>query len=319
MALYCRAGNINPMNSNNTYKTIIYCLLLIAALLNAQADSLRFTSGSLTGQIATLSVAGNSNLVCELQRLNPTNDTWTVTSTFTLGSSGTCTLTNGLVAGYGYFRARSTNGSYLSTNAFGAISLTLPHGYSLIGNPFNTQYCTQIFPSPVDGLNLTRLTNGFQWEDAAVYDFGEWNHNDALQRGEGAVVFSPTTNLVAQFWGLFSTNGFSKTIPSGWSILTTPLYHVTDFTLMTVDTLNTNSPAGASSFPISSTSSPQARLERIPNPSSSTFSLYSLTNGVWYINGTNSLPIPIASGESILWRNEATNSATWSINSIPIW
>jgi len=284
------------------------------------ADDLRFTSGSLSDQTVSLTVAGNSNLVCELQRLQPTNDTWTAVSTFTLNSNGVYYATNSLIDGYGYFRVQSTNGTYHSTNAFGAMSIVLPQGWSMLGNPFDTLHLTDIFPSPEEGMNVDTLTDGQQWNDIASYDFGEWNHDDAIVRGQGMAVRTYTTNIVAQLYGLFSTNGFSVSLPPGWSMVMTPLYHITDYNSMQVDSLDSNHLGGLSTFPLSTGTNPQARLGLIVGTVGPTFDYYDLgTNNVWKL-GTNAVSsIPITWSESVWWRNTQTNSITWTVNSVPIW
>src|SRR5207237_749379 len=90
------------------------CAALLTGNINTDADTLRFSSGSLSEPIVSLTVLGPTNLVCELQRLNPTNDTWTGVGTFNLGGSGSCVVTSSVIDGYGYFRTKSTNGNYFS-------------------------------------------------------------------------------------------------------------------------------------------------------------------------------------------------------------
>src|SRR3954466_8162599 len=61
----------------------------IASILTIQllAAPLRFTSGTVSGTSVTLNLAGNSNLVCEVQRLDFPHDAWVAQGTLTLSSS----------------------------------------------------------------------------------------------------------------------------------------------------------------------------------------------------------------------------------------
>lgn len=285
----------------------------------AHAATLAFSSGSLSNGTVRLTASGPTNLVCELQRLNPTNDTWTAISTFTLSSAGTYDITTSLPDdGYGYYRTKSTNGTYLSTNAFGAMWIILPDGYSIVGNPFSTLHLTNIFLSPAENMTVDRYKNN-AWTDQDAYIFGAWNQDDAIGRGEGAMVYSPTTNVTAQFYGLFDTNSFSRTLDAGWSLLTTPLYHITSLSTMQVDSMTSSVPGGNSNLPVQSSLSPEAEYDVVIGNSGPTYNAYVLTNGVWKLNNTNVSSVPIQWSVGFWWRNTSTNSTTWTINSIPIW
>ena len=106
-------------------KQLLLQFVAISIVGMAQAQSLRFTSGAIfnTNQVS-LWVAGPAAtiLTCTLESLNLTNQTWQTVSTYTINNGGPTNLTSSLFNGtYGFFRTRSTNNAYLSTNAFGAI------------------------------------------------------------------------------------------------------------------------------------------------------------------------------------------------------
>lgn len=291
-------------------------VVLTAAVHGA---TLQFSSGSLSNGLVRLTASGPTNLVCELQRLNPTNDTWAAIGNFTLSSSGTYDITTTLPTdGYGYYRTKSTNGTYLSTNAFGAMWFTLPDGYSIVGNPFKPLHLTNVFLSPVDGMTVDRYASN-TWTSVDSFDFGAWNQDDTIGRGEGAMVYCPATNVTAQFYGLFDTNSFSKTLDAGYSLLLTPLYHITSLSTMQVDSMTSSVPGGNSNLPIQSSLSPEAEYAVVIGNSGPTYNDYVLTNSVWKLNNTNVSSVPIQWSVGFWWRNTSTNSATWTINSIPIW
>src|ERR1044071_3417812 len=76
------------------------------------AAPLRFTSGTVSGTSVTLNLAGNSNLVCEVQRLDLPSDSWVAQGTLTLNSVGSGTFNSNVTNGIGCFRAKSTNNAY---------------------------------------------------------------------------------------------------------------------------------------------------------------------------------------------------------------
>lgn len=290
------------------------CALLTLYCAPAKADPLRFSSESITNGLVTLNIAGNSNLVCQLEQLNPTNDTWTVMSAFLLDSSGSYTLTNGLINGYGYFRVKATNGTYLSTNAVGAMSLTLPQGYSLIGNPFSrTHSVWDIFPSPANGTRVyPSTTNGFA--PTSTYAVGSWTHSYSFTQGEGFLVYAPNTNTVIQFWGEISTNSFTKALAPGWSILTSPLYHLESFSGFRLDSLDNVDPGGLTSLPVLS----GASIDVVSGHSGPTYDAYTFTNGNWML-GTNTATVPITWGQGFWFYNPGANPVDWTIDDFPIW
>jgi hypothetical protein len=300
---------------------LLACLTCAITLAHtSRGASLGFSSGSLSNTTVRLSVTGPTNLVCELQRLNPTNDTWIANATFTLSSAGAYNAALTLPAdGYGYYRVKSTNGVYFSTNAFGAMQFILSKGYTMVGNPFATLLLTNIFPAPAEGMIVYRYGNG-NWASSSSFDFGAWSSNDPITRGEGALVYCPETNVVAQFYGLFDTNSFSRTLPAGWSLMATPLYHIISSNLFNVDNLTASMPGGLSNFPIPSGTSPKAELDLLVGASGPTYNDYVLTTtNTWQLNNTNVSTIPILWSDGFWWRNVSTNSITWTINSIPIW
>lgn len=294
-------------------------LSIFIAVIQSQADPLRFTSGYLTNQNVLLCLAaGSTNIVCELQRLDPTTDTWVAQSTFTI-TNGTHCLWSTLTNGYGYFRARATNDSLYSTNAFGAMSIELPPAYSLIGNPFNPQAVSVTFPYPRDGLTVSRWTNS-NWQ-TATYDFGEWDTNISIQRIEGAIVFVPgSSNIVAQFSGIFATNSFSRTLPAGWSLATSPLYHLNQTNAWQVDTLSSPQPGGIATLPVNtSTNNLNAEVSLLIDPIGPVYDDYSLVGNSWFYNGSIVDQVGIIWSQGFWYNNVNTNSVTWTVNHLPIW
>jgi hypothetical protein len=120
-------------------------------------DGLRFTSGSVSGTIVTLNLAGIPQLVCEVQRLDFPSDTWVSQGTLTLNSFGAGTYNSSVTNGLGYFRAKSAhNAAYRSANAFGSIVGSIPPGFWLVGNPFPSM-CRVTFKTGILCANKTGL------------------------------------------------------------------------------------------------------------------------------------------------------------------
>ena len=155
-ARFRNSNSVSTINLNSSMKKqLLRQFAAISFVALAQAQSLRFTSGEIfnTNQVS-LWVAGPAvtNLNYVLERLNLTNQTWQTVSTYTINSGGPTNLTSSLFNGtYGFFRTRSTNNAYLSTNAFGAIVGSVGPGLSLLGNPFGATTITNIFPNPAEG------------------------------------------------------------------------------------------------------------------------------------------------------------------------
>lgn len=299
-------------------KTIPFLLASVLVPAFAWSQSLRFGSGSVSGTNVTLTLAGLTNTWCQVERLNRTNQVWDNVGSAYLGTNATATFNTTLHEGiYGFFRTKSTNGTYLSTNAFGAVAGTVGTGYYLLGNAFAAQTLTQIVPSPNEGTTVHLFRAGGYY-DSASYDSGAglWDTNYTVTQLEGFFLQNVATNAQPYLLsGLFTTNTLSKGLTNGNNLIVSPLYKLTAPAIWKVDELNTNQLGGASLLPVQSTGfNPQAKVQRakdtVPN-----YDTFSLTNGVWRLTNTNTVvPLGLAEG---FWLYKPTN-ATWNV-SLSIW
>ena len=267
-------------------------LLLCLCVTSAAAQSLYFTSGvaNSSGNV-TLVAKGTSltNVGCVLERLNSTNQVWETQSSFIItNGASSVTLNSSLHNGfYGFFRARSTNNVYKSTNAFGAFLGYLENGYSLIGNPFGSSIHTNFFPAPVAGLSVLKWNSSTTNFVTSDYTGSAWSTNFTIGECEGLFAYNPTTNLVkCLFGGLFVTNAITKSLATGLSLITTPRYQLISSAALTTDILSALSPAGAAGLPVlTSGFCYQSEIQKYI-PASGTYSKHVLsTNSVWLENG----------------------------------
>ena len=298
------------------------CLATLAAsLLTSQlnADTLRFTSGVVSNYSGvTLSLAGPTNLVCQVERLNPTNDTWQVQGNVTLGTNGLATYNSSLAQGiYGFFRAKSTNNSYYSTNGFGAVAGYIAPGDTLIGNSFASRTLTNFLTQPIDGLTA------YQWDavsnayNIATYfaEDGAWDNLLTVGQCEALYIKNSSSNTVRYLTsGLFNTNAITTLLRTNYNLVSTPLYHLNPTNTWRVDTLSSNLLGGNSLLPVRTTGySNECTISQLL--SDATYRTFNLTNGVWKTGGTNTtIQINITEG---FWVNKPTN-ATWTVN-LPLW
>src|SRR5258708_31320135 len=183
-----------------SFKSITAVLGVMAATFQVDAaNSFYFSTAVASNDFngVLLSLQGPTNTTCEVHRLNRTNQTWDVMGTVTLDSSGVGSFSTTLHEGiYGFYRAQSTNGTYLSTNAFGAVAGFLPaSGKTMIGNPFIARDVSEIFPSPSDNLTINQWDNANNRYVNVYYDafFGEWSHALSIGTQEGVIVNNPST------------------------------------------------------------------------------------------------------------------------------
>jgi hypothetical protein len=304
---------------NHMKKSVSVLILALCFSLNStKADSLRFTSGSVGTNFSTvvLSIAGPTNLVCQVERLNPSNDAWEIEGYVNLGPFGNANFTNSLVDGiYGFFRTKATNNSALATNAFGAVCGYLGAGDSFIGNIFAAANISTIIPNPPEGIEALKYINGSGWSIAS-YEDGAWANDVTIGTFEGVYIQNGATETRYIVSGLFDTNTIVKSIPSGLSAVCLPLYHVNPVNTWDVDTFNSSQPGGVSGLPVQSSGYvPQCRLYQLIN-NANLYSTNLLTSSnVWQHAGTNiNLQFGITEGFFI---DKPTN-ATWSV-SRPIW
>jgi hypothetical protein len=187
----------------------------------------------------------------------------------------------------------------------------------MIGNPFAATTVSGLIPGPANGTTVYRYdgTNGFV---TATYDtdLGGWDTNMPVAQLEGALVSVPTNTVRYLVSGLFTTNSLSKSIPSGDSILCSPLYKLTVVSAWQIDELNTNKLGGDSLLPVQSSGySPQCTINRMIDTSGN-YRTYTLTtNNVWQTSGTNTVvPLHLTEG---FWIKKPV-SATWTIG-LTIW
>lgn len=143
--------------------TLLTALVLtLPGVLRAQ--TLSFTGGVVSNlNTVTLSLKGPTNQMVQIERLNRTNQTWQSQGAVRLNSSGLAGFNSSLHAGvYGYFRAQTTNGTYRSTNAFGAVAGTIGGGQTMIGNPLGATTLSVMFPTAAGGTTV------YQWAGEAT-------------------------------------------------------------------------------------------------------------------------------------------------------
>lgn len=289
-------------------------LVLIAAALcgiSAQAQSLYFTSGTVSNYTnVTLNIQGPSNLVCQVERLSYYSQQWEWQGNVTL-SNGAAIFNSALYGEYyGFFRVKSTNGVYLSTNAFGAVSGYVPNGYSIIGNPFAATSITNIMPTAGTNTLVYKYNNAVTNYSTAKYTIGRWLNPFIVNQTEGIMVNNPTNEFRYIVSGIFTTNTIGKTIPSGLSLQCSPLYQVMDTYTGQIDLLTTNLYGGYSSLPVRSAGfNNECNLLFLTNRYAWEYQTYTLSNNNWNTYGwPTSVPLHLVEG---FWIDKPTN-AVWT-------
>jgi hypothetical protein len=257
---------------------------------------------------------GPTNQVCLVEGLNPSNQAWQTLGAEPLDNYGfgqfNTTLWNGC---YGFYRAKTTNTpGYYSTNAFGAIAGCLSGGQTMIGNPFLARNISEIIPEPAEFTTVHRWINVSNQYESVSYCFGGWDQTLDIGAFEGFIVDAPANTWQRfVFSGLFDTNVITANIPSGFSMLCSPLYE-TDSTTWLVDLLTTNKLGGNSLLPVQTPwNNPQSTIYRMVDALGN-FQTYTLgATNAWQTNGvTTTVPLHLAEG---FWLNKPTN-ATWTIH-----
>ena len=283
---------------------------------------LRFTSGhidSLTDAICTL--AGLPGLDCEIGILDVAAGSWTTASHVVLDGFGAVTFQRPLLNGYGIFRTRAMEGAYHSTNAFGSIVTNFPSGYWLVGNPWQPHTTSELVPSP--SVNDTRLyygTNGATSGNIWTTATHNWLSQHTYGAGEGALLYNPGGgSLSYQTWGIFAENSFSRSCPTGYSLLAIPLIQPYGGGSVTqVDELNSAHKSGLSLLPAESSANPKSNVGRNDSGVINTYLSYQLTTGgQWQKNGSNS-NVPLTLGEGFWFQNNFPYTTNWT-NYIQIW
>jgi hypothetical protein len=176
-----------------------------------------------------------------------------------------------------------------------------------------------MFPAPVDGMSVySFVNNGFI---TTSYDiFSGWSNDRSIAAGEGVLVFVPSGPSVAyQTYGIFHPNYFSRSIPTNYSIITSPLYHRLSGGLSTqIDEFNPTLPGGYSLVPVNSSSNPKARASRNKAGVSNQYIDYTLTTGGDWQTNSVTTTVPILLGEGLWIENRFSSSQGWTVT-VPIW
>jgi hypothetical protein len=116
---------------------------------------------------------------------------------------------------------RLLTGELCSANVIGYASVSLPPGFSMIANPFDSSESVRdTFKKWPEGSSLNKFdTRLFRLVENAIGS-GKWmDPNEKLLRGEGAIFFNPTTDYkTANFVGEVVQGNLSVPIPSGFSL-----------------------------------------------------------------------------------------------------
>jgi hypothetical protein len=309
-------------------------LLRLAALLGlittVSAQSLRFTSGYTYDNLNIwLQLRGPTNRWIYVERLRHLTQTWQTLSTNWIDSTGYVSLglTNAHDSGfYAILRARTTNDSHLATNGYGSVSGYLGQNYSLIGNPFATNWPPGTFRNPADGTIMYLHRNGNY--TTAEYAAGEWIQAPTVNTCEGMLVYNPSTNALHYIAsGIFVTNSFTYNLESPVDLICSPLFRIqaplTNSVALTqrVDLLRTNLLGGLSNLPVtgSCTTNDVVDLFKLAGAAGPTYTEYNLgcnaaswttTNGTWV-----NIPLYLSEG---FWLGLTTNRV-WTIPGRPLW
>ncbi len=108
-----------------------------------------------------------------------------------------------------------------SANVIGYASVSLPPGFSMIANPFDSeQTVADVFKDWPDGTTLNKFdTLLFRLSENGI-KAGKWAQPyEKLMPGEGAIFFNPTNDYKsASFTGEVIQGGLSVPIPAGFSV-----------------------------------------------------------------------------------------------------
>jgi hypothetical protein len=120
---------------------------------------------------------------------------------------------------YRFYRLQT--GELFSANIIGYAAVTLPPGFSMIANPFDSaQTVAEIFADWPPGTTVNKFdTRLFRLAENGIKD-GQWtNTSERLLPGEGAIFFNPTLDYKSvSFVGQVLTGNLSLPIPAGFSI-----------------------------------------------------------------------------------------------------
>lgn len=117
---------------------------------------------------------------------------------------------------------RLISAGIVSSNIVGHVSITLPPGFSMIANPFNSANNTvgELFRQWPNGTMLNKFDSAsFRLGENSI-QFGKWTDpEETLAPGEGAIFFNPTwDNKSHSFVGEVMQGRLSLPLPAGFSI-----------------------------------------------------------------------------------------------------
>ena len=133
-----------------------------------------------------------------------------------------------------FYRMRDEPGPTYSFNAVGYYRLNLCAGYTMIANQLRApggNALTNIFKSPPHDTQLFKYTGGMGYDAIQFIEGFGWSGDDTslgLNPGEGAFIYSPG-GLTHTFLGDVPLSA-SLPIPTGWSILSSPVPQGAPFT-----------------------------------------------------------------------------------------
>jgi len=112
--------------------------------------------------------------------------------------------------------------SFLSDNAVGYVTITVPPGYSMIANPLHapSNAVSTILAGMPDGTMLNKFdTHLFRLTENAVQN-GKWTNSDeTLVPGEGAILFNPTPEFkTINFAGEVMQGDLLMPVAAGFSV-----------------------------------------------------------------------------------------------------
>jgi hypothetical protein len=109
-----------------------------------------------------------------------------------------------------------------SLNVVGYSAVTLPPGFSMIANPFDSPANSvgEMFKGWPDGTKVNKFDTRFFRLVETEIKLGKWtNPSERLSPGEGAIFFNPTSDYKSHsFVGEVMQESLSVPIPSGFSI-----------------------------------------------------------------------------------------------------
>jgi hypothetical protein len=120
-----------------------------------------------------------------------------------------------------FYRVRT--GELFSINVIGYATMTLPPGFSMISNPFDSSSnsVSELFKDWPNGAMFSRFDMGLFRLTENCLQGGKWtNPHEQLAVGEGALFFNPISDYKPlSFWGeVMQGSSLSIPVPAGFSV-----------------------------------------------------------------------------------------------------